>query len=707
MTTSGASPDAHAPPRRGRPAPDGPGSSPWRPRAAREVRAFAELLAVTGLAIAQPLLDIFGRAPDQFIFRGASDQDIIMFAVVLVLGPALVAYVLEVVVGLVSELVRKPLHLAFLFAGLTAFAIQLLRSLTTGPLLILLALAVGAAASYAYVRAKPVRLWLSFLSLASPVFAVLFLFGSQTSVLLSDPASVGEVRVGDPAPVVMIVFDELPLTSLVDTKGNIDASLYPNFAELADTSHWFRNTTAVSNFTWNAVPSIVTGDDPRDDTVPTAASHPESIFTLLGSSMGLDVTESVTQLCPTDLCAVSKPRDGGLSGLLGDARRVLKSRLSPNPISDNPAAGLIEGGASPGDAKARQEDNVDASIGSSQRARQFLDGISDQTNTLHYLHVLLPHIPFRFLPDGTEYDAPTPEIGRTDDTWGSSTWLVELNRQRHLMQLQRADALLGETIAKMKKVGIYDQAVLTVVADHGMSFQADQSTRGLDLTIPMTDSVASEIMWVPFFVKEPEQDQGVVDDRNVMTTDVLPTIADVLDTKVPWELDGQSALGPARQSSAKGLYLADGTIEGVLAGDRYDLDAKTGYELVLSHSFENFVPPGDGPDRLFLVGPAPELVGIEVADAGDGSLTAVDATLDPASDASDVQPDSGRVPALVRATLIGAEVGDDLAIVVNGTVRATAPAYADGKNVALAAMVPRGSFEPGANQIEIYRIAVR
>jgi hypothetical protein len=43
----------------------------------REGRAFVELLAAWGFAIAQPLLDVFGRAPEQFAFRAAQPATIV------------------------------------------------------------------------------------------------------------------------------------------------------------------------------------------------------------------------------------------------------------------------------------------------------------------------------------------------------------------------------------------------------------------------------------------------------------------------------------------------------------------------------------------------------------------------------------------------------------------------------------------------------
>ena len=51
-------------------------------------RAFVELLAMTGLAVAQPLLDVFGRAPEAFTTRDADRGDLVAFALLVTLVPA-------------------------------------------------------------------------------------------------------------------------------------------------------------------------------------------------------------------------------------------------------------------------------------------------------------------------------------------------------------------------------------------------------------------------------------------------------------------------------------------------------------------------------------------------------------------------------------------------------------------------------------------
>ncbi len=59
-----------------------------------------ELLGLCGLAVAQPVLAVFGAAPDYFVFEGASRSDIVVFALAVGLAPALLLWALVQLVGL-------------------------------------------------------------------------------------------------------------------------------------------------------------------------------------------------------------------------------------------------------------------------------------------------------------------------------------------------------------------------------------------------------------------------------------------------------------------------------------------------------------------------------------------------------------------------------------------------------------------------------
>ena len=54
-----------------------------------ELRRGAELLALTGLAIVQPVLDVLGNSPETFVFRGVDGAQLVVFALLVALLPGL------------------------------------------------------------------------------------------------------------------------------------------------------------------------------------------------------------------------------------------------------------------------------------------------------------------------------------------------------------------------------------------------------------------------------------------------------------------------------------------------------------------------------------------------------------------------------------------------------------------------------------------
>jgi hypothetical protein len=495
--------------------------------------------------------------------------------------------------------------------------------------------------------------------------------------------------------VVMVVLDEGPLASIMTSRGEVDAELYPHIARLAEESTWFRNTTGVSNFTWTAAPSIVSGTLPRDGTTPVAASHPDNVFTLLGEGMELNVVESVTRLCPDDLCEPATPPRGGLRGVLDDAASVLRTRLSPAGATGDPVAGLVEANAEERDEGPA--DNRTPAQKTPSSVQTFIDGIDGAPNGFHYLHVLLPHVPFRYLPDGTQYASPDPDLARDGENWEDQPWLVQQARQRHLLQMQYTDAVIGRIMDRMEDVGIADDAIFILTADHGISFESGGTIRALDNSRPISDQGLAELMWVPFFLRAPGVEAGAVDDRDVLTIDLLPTLTDLLDVEIPWEIDGRSVFDAPRDTTTKGMYRNEVKGQQVVAGPLAEIAIADGWDLVLSLGVDRFVE-GVGADRFWQLGPAPELLGEPV-----GDLPELTATFAPFSDASAVDLASGQVPALVVADVPDAKLGEALAISVNGVVRATAPAIDDGGRK-VTAMVPASALRDGANDVRVHRI---
>jgi len=140
-----------------------------------------------------------------------------------------------------------------------------------------------------------------FLTVLSPtilIFPGLFLFNTSVYKVVfpeKDPSAIA-LKMDSPPPIIMVVFDEFPVTALMDENAKIDPIRYPNFAALARDASWFRNATSLSAATTFVIPAMLSGNDPdRRRRQPTAVAYPNNIFTLLGGVYDLKVFEAQTR----------------------------------------------------------------------------------------------------------------------------------------------------------------------------------------------------------------------------------------------------------------------------------------------------------------------------------------------------------------------------------------------------------------------------
>ena len=361
-------------------------------------------------------------------------------------------------------------------------------------------------------------------------------------------------------------------------------------------------------------------------------------------------------------------------GLAHDVAGVARDRLSPTRRADDPVTGFAE-------LNNPEDDWIYGSLDATQpeRFRSLMDSLDDdpdEDEALYFLHMLLPA---RALPvpavraSCTRRRTPRSASSRRRTLGDPRPAPVETGRQRHLLQLAYVDSLIGDLVQELKAQGIYDDAVVVLTADHGISFEPGGAMRGIEGQ-SLTPELAADVGWVPLFVKEPGQTEGVVSDANVLTVDVVPTIADVLDIDIPYPVDGRSALGSPRADQAKPIHLSEVTPEGVTVLDAEDLPPAS-HDLMYERTTASFLPAVGDPWRWWRLGSAPELVGRPVEDLGE-VLEPVDAALlDPAA-YTDVAA-GGMLPAFVRGS-VGVDAQAAIAVAVNGVVAATSRAYLDG-----------------------------
>jgi hypothetical protein len=640
------------------------------PKAAR-LWALAELFALTGLVIAQPVLEVVGRSPDMFLFRRADRLDIVALAAAVTVLPALTIWAVEELAGLVSATVRRHLHLVAITGLFVLLAFEVVKATTglRGPRLAAVAAAGGLFGGVLYAGLSWPRLWLRFLTPAPLVFALLFLLVSPTSALVlparapTAPGPPAAVTAGDRPPVVMVLFDEFPLSSLLDGNGRIDRRVYPNFAELAGQSTWYRNATGVAGFTPWALPAMLTGRYPDRARAPSYTEYPDNLFSLFGRSYDVTAYETVSQLCPPRHCtpAAGTPQQSGLRGVAGDSARVLKQLLQPYDAAFDP--GLFADQTGPREEPGSQSAEAAAAAfrfkqaGFNQPARfgDFLAGLQPGDRpALHFLHLLLPHQPWRYLPSGNEYNFTTFGGAFLSDRLPAP--VVELAHRQHLLQVAYTDRLVGQVIDKLKAEGMWEKSLVVMGADHGQGWVPGEPSRALGRRN------APDLMWVPQFVKAPGQDNGRVDDRNWEQVDLLPTVADLAGVQVPWRTDGNSQAGePARTRTEKWWF--------DIPGRRQVRDGPTSWAQVLEGTTDTLVRGSEGVPGLYRSGPAADLVYRAPASAGPVGGAPATAVLDDPRPLGEVRPGSGTVPALVSGRLTAPPPpGATVLVAVNGRI---------------------------------------
>lgn len=679
------------------------------------------LLGLSSLAIAQPLLDVLGRDAEFFIASKAKPLDLVLLVILLCLIIPGLLFGLELLFGILGKRVRAIVHLAFVGLLSAFIALPLIKRLGRVPLpvVLLTATVVGVAIGLSYLKLRPVRLFLAFLAVAALVVPGNFIFNTRAAKILfpKRTAAMGP-KITARTPVVMVIFDCLPLTSLLTERNQVDMVRYPNFAALSKEAYWFRNATSVSTATVRAIPSILSGNYPKPGLMPTSSDYPHSLFTLLGESYEMHVFESDTHVCPERLCAPLQASRGSIERMrkiLNDVAIVYGHIVLPDiwaarlpSVAEKWNDFAADGETPAGDQADVQAGGIGKEVATRLIQRQSLFNYEDRRTmfaalvssikpsdrpVLYYAHVMIPHGPCHYLPSGKAYASNKFDTeGLINDLWQKDLAPILYQHQRHLLQVGFADKLLGDFLAKLKESGLYDPALVVVMSDHGVSFIPGDNRRAV------SETNYQDIRPVPLFIKLPGQHEGIVSERNVETIDVLPTIVDLLDISVPWAMDGRSAFDTSQ--SKKDIKIRK--IEGVYRKAGTSLNS----EMMKAVKRRTQLFGSECAwDRLFVVGKHKDLMGRPLEVYLIDSRPVARLELDNVDDYAAIDSHSDFIPARIRGRIFpgkGQRGPFDLAIAVNHTIRAITETFSWlGKQYCFAAMVPEESFRPGSNSIQV------
>ena len=163
---------------------------------------------------------------------------------------------------------------------------------------------------------------------------------------------------------------------------------------------------------------------------------------------------------------------------------------------------------------------------------EWLASVADEPFFL-FLHLYEPHAP---------YEPPPPFAGRYGNPYDG--------------EVAAADAVVGELIRRLEELGVYEDALVVLLSDHGEGLMDHGEMDHLIF-------IYREVLQVPLIVKLPQGERaGERVAANAQLSDVAPAIYSVLGLAPPAEMAGVDLLGlnevrvgePPRQIVSESVY---------------------------------------------------------------------------------------------------------------------------------------------------------
>ena len=338
-----------------------------------------------------------------------------------------------------------------------------------------------------------------------------------------------------------------------------------------------------------------------------------------------------------------------------------------------------------------------------ERFARFVRSIRSSRRPMFWMkHVLLPHGPYQYLPSGAKTRPGATDLvpEMNSELAFHDRFLTRHNEQRYLLQLGFVDRLLGRLLRRLKRLGIYDDTLILVTADHGYAWQVGVSTRR-----SVSHSNIHELTPVPFFVKAPGQRKGRVARAYTQTLDVTPTIADLLGVRLGYRTHGHSAFSRAvrrRRTIAVTTRDFSGIVR--VAGPRWEARRRGVVRRRLRQ-----LGWGDWASLYAGIGPHRELVGRRVAGLARAAARGVRASIAQAGSFDNVRRPGGIVPAQVAGNVMGVGgqgPGRAIAVAVNGRIEGVGRTFQlvgrPGEHYAV--NVPEAALANGRNIVEVFEV---
>ncbi|MCP4466820.1 MAG: sulfatase-like hydrolase/transferase [Halieaceae bacterium] len=673
---------------------------------------YLHIFALAVLGISQPLLGTFSNSPEFFVAWKFTTIELAAFSIALFLLPPLTFIIFQTTARLAGQRCAQAVYYGLFFI-LSLLAIYTnIHAYIDKHVITWVTSGIAAACLLALTLKSAIfSRFLGQFAYVTPLFLIAFIFPFASNGQISwgndtartDPAS--ERSFSNPVPVVLIVLDALPAKTLLDGRGNIDAGLFPNIAGFSSDSVRYIDALAPDLHTVASIPKMLSGlkKTPRG---ATYQNYDDTLFSLLSPDYKIIAYEAGTAMCEPGICVSGADSDTGrLAGVLFDiaflyshlldadslgSRELFSNRLHDfgnfHVSNTNNAKGNVS--ATP-DISRRFAARRAGALGDITSLIEDITQLSPTDATFIYFHSLLTHDPFDGLPQGKFY-SPDNLPGLTEKVWDSD-WLALQGYQRHILQVTYVDKFIGEILDALKKNGLYDESMIILTSDHGVSFRGGSLYRysHKDIHSAPAGVARFDMFRVPLIIKYPKTlDKIGISPGEVSGLDLVPTILDVLEADFDIALDGHSVV--------ENPIFGETDIE-----QHFSVAARRNIRRTkLRYFSDNKI------DRVFKVSRQPWMIGREidtlpVAEKNDERIQLVSAI----TDLRNFDGDSPYQSIRVDGTVINRGEHDsdlDIAIAVNEKICATTQTYNDWGKTSFYALINPACLNNTHNQIEFY-----
>ncbi len=174
-----------------------------------------------------------------------------------------------------------------------------------------------------------------------------------------------------------------------------------------------------------------------------------------------------------------------------------------------------------------------------EEAKRLLSDAADR-RFFGWIHFISPHTPYEYREMSAQLAGPRTEGRYAKTTRGRFDVESdeELKRVRDLYdgEVYFADDLFRQLMEHLESLGLSDNTVIIVTADHGEEFMEHQQLQH--------NAVYQELIHIPLIISHPGLKEGVRTDARYLNVDLMPTVAAMAGIELPDNIDGINLFKP-------------------------------------------------------------------------------------------------------------------------------------------------------------------